>query len=46
MASAEMPGVYRLPAYGCAALGHHDNARPAVPGVSRPQYVMVMETPD
>ena len=45
MASAEMPGVYRLPAYRVRGRAVSTNKAPTAPyrGVSRPQYVMVME---
>jgi carbon-monoxide dehydrogenase large subunit len=45
MASAEMPGVYRLPAYRVRARAVTTNKAPTAPyrGVSRPQYVMVVE---
>ena len=45
MASAEMPGVYRVPAYRVRARAVTTNKAPTAPyrGVSRPQYVMVME---
>jgi carbon-monoxide dehydrogenase large subunit len=45
MASAEMPGVYRLPAYRVRGRAVTTNKAPTGPyrGVSRPQYVMVME---
>ncbi|QVQ54513.1 xanthine dehydrogenase family protein molybdopterin-binding subunit [Spiractinospora alimapuensis] len=45
MASAEMPGVYRVPAYRVRGRAITTNKAPSAPyrGVSRPQYVMVME---
>ncbi|MBC3190488.1 xanthine dehydrogenase family protein molybdopterin-binding subunit [Pseudonocardia sp. C8] len=45
MASAEMPGVYRVPAYRVRGRAVATNKAPTAPyrGVSRPQYVMVME---
>ena len=45
MASAEMPGVYKLPAYRVRGRAITTNKAPTGPyrGVSRPQYVMVME---
>ncbi|NMH97905.1 xanthine dehydrogenase family protein molybdopterin-binding subunit [Pseudonocardia acidicola] len=45
MASAEMPGVYRLPAYRVRGRAVTTNKAPTAPyrGVSRPQYVMVVE---
>lgn len=45
MASAEMPGVYRVPAYRVHARAMTSNKAPTAPyrGVSRPQYVMAME---
>ncbi|WP_314176627.1 xanthine dehydrogenase family protein molybdopterin-binding subunit [Streptomyces winkii] len=45
MASAEMPGVYKVPAYRVRARAVTTNKAPTAPyrGVSRPQYVMVME---
>ncbi|MEU5292368.1 xanthine dehydrogenase family protein molybdopterin-binding subunit [Streptomyces umbrinus] len=45
MASAEMPGVYELPAYRVRGRAVTTNKAPTGPyrGVSRPQYVMVME---
>lgn len=45
MASAEMPGVYRVPAYRVRGRAVTTNKAPSGPyrGVSRPQYVMVME---
>jgi carbon-monoxide dehydrogenase large subunit len=45
MASAEMPGVYRVPSYRVRARAITSNKAPTAPyrGVSRPQYVMVME---
>src|SRR5699024_9011543 len=45
MASAEMPGVYRLGAYRVRALAVASNKAPSAPyrGVSRPQYVMLLE---
>lgn len=45
MASAEMPGVYRVPAYRVRGRAVTTNKAPTAPyrGVSRPQYVMVME---
>ncbi|WP_248960856.1 xanthine dehydrogenase family protein molybdopterin-binding subunit [Sphaerisporangium perillae] len=45
MASAEMPGVYRVPAYRVRGRAVTTNKAPSAPyrGVSRPQYVMVME---
>jgi carbon-monoxide dehydrogenase large subunit len=45
MASAEMPGVYRVPAYRVRGRAITTNKAPTAPyrGVSRPQYVMVME---
>jgi carbon-monoxide dehydrogenase large subunit len=45
MASAEMPGVYRLPAYRVRGRAVTTNKAPTGPyrGVSRPQCVMVME---
>lgn len=45
MASAEMPGVYRVPAYRVRGRAITTNKAPTGPyrGVSRPQYVMVVE---
>ncbi|MGH3312987.1 MAG: xanthine dehydrogenase family protein molybdopterin-binding subunit [Streptomyces sp.] len=45
MASAEVPGVYKVPAYRVRARAVTTNKAPTAPyrGVSRPQYVMVME---
>lgn len=45
MASAEMPGVYKVPAYRVRARGITTNKAPTAPyrGVSRPQFVMTME---
>lgn len=45
MASAEMPGVYTVPAYRVRGRAVTTNKAPTAPyrGVSRPQYVMVME---
>ncbi|SCK48372.1 xanthine dehydrogenase family protein molybdopterin-binding subunit [Streptomyces sp. WMMB 322] len=45
MASAEMPGVYKVPAYRVRARAVTTNKAPTAPyrGVSRPQYVMVVE---
>ncbi|MFC4947873.1 xanthine dehydrogenase family protein molybdopterin-binding subunit [Pseudonocardia sp. GCM10023141] len=45
MASAEMPGVYRVPAYRVRGRAVTTNKAPTGPyrGVSRPQYVMVVE---
>jgi len=45
MASAEMPGVYKVPAYRVRGRAITTNKAPTAPyrGVSRPQYVMVME---
>ncbi|MEU6699569.1 xanthine dehydrogenase family protein molybdopterin-binding subunit [Pseudonocardia sp. NPDC046786] len=45
MASAEMPSVYRVPAYRVRGRAITTNKAPTAPyrGVSRPQYVMVME---
>ncbi len=45
MASAEMPSVYKLPSYRVRARAVTTNKAPSAPyrGVSRPQYVMVME---
>lgn len=45
MASAEMPSVYRVPAYRVRARAITTNKAPTAPyrGVSRPQYVMAME---
>ncbi|MEB3370929.1 xanthine dehydrogenase family protein molybdopterin-binding subunit [Saccharopolyspora mangrovi] len=45
MASAEMPGVYKVPAYRVRARAMTTNKAPTAPyrGVSRPQYVMAME---
>jgi len=45
MASAEMPGAYRVPAYRVRGRAVTTNKAPSAPyrGVSRPQYVMVME---
>ncbi|MGD0558316.1 MAG: xanthine dehydrogenase family protein molybdopterin-binding subunit [Streptosporangiaceae bacterium] len=45
MASAEMPGVYRVPAYRARGRAIATNKAPTAPyrGVSRPQYVMTME---
>lgn len=45
MAAAEMPGVYRVPAYRVRARAVATNKAPSAPyrGVSRPQYVMVVE---
>jgi carbon-monoxide dehydrogenase large subunit len=45
MASAEMPGVYRIPSYRVRGRAVTTNKAPSAPyrGVSRPQYVMVVE---
>ncbi|MEU9859909.1 xanthine dehydrogenase family protein molybdopterin-binding subunit [Streptomyces sp. NPDC047971] len=45
MASAEMPGVYKVPAYRVRGRAITTNKAPTAPyrGVSRPQYVMVAE---
>lgn len=45
MASSEMPGVYKVPAYRVRARAVTTNKAPSAPyrGVSRPQYVMVVE---
>ncbi|MFB7420862.1 xanthine dehydrogenase family protein molybdopterin-binding subunit [Streptomyces sp. NPDC056121] len=45
MASSEMPGVYRLPAYRVRGRAITTNKAPTAPyrGVSRPQYVMAVE---
>ena len=45
MAAAEMPGVYQVPAYRVRGRSIFSNKTPTAPyrGVSRPQYVMVME---
>ncbi|HEV7470394.1 MAG TPA: xanthine dehydrogenase family protein molybdopterin-binding subunit [Pseudonocardia sp.] len=45
MASAEMPGVYKIPAYRVRGRAVTTNKAPTAPyrGVSRPQYVMVVE---
>lgn len=45
MASAEMPGVYRLAEYRVRGRAAATNKAPTAPyrGVSRPQYVMLME---
>ncbi|MDA3624643.1 xanthine dehydrogenase family protein molybdopterin-binding subunit [Saccharopolyspora sp. WRP15-2] len=45
MASAEMPGVYRVPAYRVRGRAITSNKAPTAPyrGVSRPQYVMAVE---
>jgi aerobic carbon-monoxide dehydrogenase large subunit len=45
MAAAEMPGVYRVPAYRARGRAIATNKAPTAPyrGVSRPQYVMTME---
>lgn len=45
MASAEMPGVYKVPAYRVRGRAVTTNKAPTAPyrGVSRPQYVMVVE---
>ncbi|WP_016905525.1 xanthine dehydrogenase family protein molybdopterin-binding subunit, partial [Streptomyces xiaopingdaonensis] len=45
MASSEMPGVYKVPAYRVRARAVATNKAPSAPyrGVSRPQYVMVVE---
>ncbi|MCW0212290.1 MAG: xanthine dehydrogenase family protein molybdopterin-binding subunit [Pseudonocardia sp.] len=45
MASAEMPSVYTVPAYRVRARAVTTNKAPTAPyrGVSRPQYVMVVE---
>ncbi|MGG2464696.1 xanthine dehydrogenase family protein molybdopterin-binding subunit [Streptomyces sp. RGM 3693] len=45
MAAAEMPGVYKVPAYRVRGRAVATNKAPTAPyrGVSRPQYVMVME---
>ncbi|MET9251272.1 xanthine dehydrogenase family protein molybdopterin-binding subunit [Nonomuraea sp. NPDC003709] len=45
MASAELPGVYRVPAYRVRARAVATNKAPSAPyrGVSRPQIVTVME---
>jgi aerobic carbon-monoxide dehydrogenase large subunit len=45
MASAEMPSVYKVPAYRVRGRAVTTNKAPTAPyrGVSRPQYVMVME---
>lgn len=45
MATAEMPGVYKVPAYRVRGRAITTNKAPTAPyrGVSRPQYVMVIE---
>ncbi|WP_411146122.1 xanthine dehydrogenase family protein molybdopterin-binding subunit [Streptomyces sp. x-80] len=45
MASAELPGVYKVPAYRVRGRAVATNKAPTAPyrGVSRPQYVMVVE---
>ena len=45
MASSEMPGVYKLGAYRVRGRGVTTNKAPTAPyrGVSRPQYVMLLE---
>ncbi|NUU25378.1 MAG: xanthine dehydrogenase family protein molybdopterin-binding subunit [Streptomycetaceae bacterium] len=45
MASAEMPSVYKVPAYRVRGRAIATNKAPTAPyrGVSRPQYVMVVE---
>ncbi|GAA2653354.1 xanthine dehydrogenase family protein molybdopterin-binding subunit [Streptomyces lunalinharesii] len=45
MAAAEMPGVYKVPAYRVRGRAVATNKAPTAPyrGVSRPQYVMVVE---
>ena len=45
MAAAEMPSVYKVPAYRVRGRSVTSNKAPTAPyrGVSRPQYVMVME---
>jgi carbon-monoxide dehydrogenase large subunit len=45
MASSEMPGVYKLPEYRVRGRAIATNKAPSAPyrGVSRPQYVMVIE---
>ncbi|MFK0290191.1 xanthine dehydrogenase family protein molybdopterin-binding subunit [Streptomyces sp. NPDC090442] len=45
MAAAEMPGVYKVPAYRVRGRAIATNKAPSAPyrGVSRPQYVMVVE---
>ncbi|MER7986622.1 xanthine dehydrogenase family protein molybdopterin-binding subunit [Streptomyces noursei] len=45
MAAAEMPGVYKVPAYRVRGRAITTNKAPTAPyrGVSRPQYVMVVE---
>ncbi|WP_406347628.1 xanthine dehydrogenase family protein molybdopterin-binding subunit [Streptomyces sp. NBC_00144] len=45
MASSEMPGVYRIPAYRVRGRAITTNKAPTAPyrGVSRPQYVMAVE---
>ncbi|WP_328334125.1 xanthine dehydrogenase family protein molybdopterin-binding subunit [Streptomyces sp. NBC_00455] len=45
MASSEMPGVYRVPAYRVRGRAITTNKAPTAPyrGVSRPQYVMAVE---
>jgi carbon-monoxide dehydrogenase large subunit len=45
MASAEMPGVYEVPDYRVRGRAITSNKAPSAPyrGVSRPQYVMVVE---
>ena len=45
MASAEMPGVYKVPAYRVRGRAVATNKAPSAPyrGVSRPQYVLVVE---
>ncbi|WP_217553444.1 xanthine dehydrogenase family protein molybdopterin-binding subunit [Streptomyces sp. GbtcB6] len=45
MAAAEMPGVYRVPAYRARGRAITTNKAPTAPyrGVSRPQHVMVAE---
>ncbi|MBO8196144.1 xanthine dehydrogenase family protein molybdopterin-binding subunit [Streptomyces oryzae] len=45
MASAEMPGPYKVPAYRVRGRAVATNKAPTAPyrGVSRPQYVMVVE---
>ncbi|MFF4259858.1 xanthine dehydrogenase family protein molybdopterin-binding subunit [Streptomyces sp. NPDC001663] len=45
MAAGEMPGVYKVPAYRARGRAITTNKAPTAPyrGVSRPQYVMVVE---
>src|SRR5207245_7384063 len=45
MASSELPGIYKVPAYRARGRGIATNKAPTAPyrGVSRPQIVLVME---